>query len=85
VPPGYNEQALAEGGFERIERANRTDNLAVAAEKWRQAREELAGELRPIEGSEMFEGQQRFLAVASRLAREGRLSRFAFRGVKSGG
>ena len=37
-----------------------------------------ADALRKIEGDDSFDGQQRFLEVASRLARERRLSRFIY-------
>lgn len=46
------------------------------------AREHHEADLRRIEGDETFEGQQRFLEVAARLAAERRLSRFAFRAVR---
>jgi len=34
--------------------------------------------LREIEGDKVYEGQQEFLTVAVRVAREGRLSRFVY-------
>jgi len=46
------------------------------------ARQRREVDLRRIEGDETFEGQQRFLEVAARLAAERRLSRFAFRAVR---
>ena len=75
VPPGYDEQVLAEAGF-TVE--IREDYTAAVAGRWRDAREARAGALRAIEGDETFEGQQRFLDVTARLAEERRLSRFVF-------
>jgi hypothetical protein len=34
--------------------------------------------LREIEGDQAYDGQQEFLEVAARVAREGRLSRFVY-------
>jgi SAM-dependent methyltransferase len=82
VPPGYDELALADAGFEVTERENRTDNMARMAGRWREARADRERDLRAIEGDATFDGQQRFLEVASRLAAERRLSRFAFRAVR---
>jgi SAM-dependent methyltransferase len=78
VPPGYNERALLDAGFQLAEKEDRTENMARIARKWREAREVRADELRRIEGDDTFEGQQHFFEVAARLAAERRLSRFAF-------
>ena len=78
VPPGLDEALLERVGFELMAKADRTENMARMAERWRAAREQQADELRRIEGDETFEGQQRFFEVAARLANERRLSRFAF-------
>jgi hypothetical protein len=40
--------------------------------------------LRDIEGDQAYDGQQDFLAVAARVAREGRLSRFVYVSKKLG-
>jgi hypothetical protein len=53
------------------------------AHGWRAAREERAGDVRRIEGDATFDGQQRFLEVAARLAAERRLSRLAFHASRS--
>jgi ubiquinone/menaquinone biosynthesis C-methylase UbiE len=78
VPLGFDESVLTEVGFELIEREDRTENMARMARKWCQARQAMEEDLRRIEGDETFEGQQRFLDVAARLAEERRLARFAF-------
>jgi SAM-dependent methyltransferase len=77
VPAGTDERLLSQAGFE-IERVeDRTQNMARNADGWLAARERREAELRAMEGDEVFEGQQSFLATAATLARERRLSRVA--------
>lgn len=83
VPPGLDERLLEEAGFDVVEVADRTENMARSAQQWRAARAEREADLRRVEGDATFEGQQRFLDVAARLAAERRLSRFAFRAVRA--
>lgn len=78
VPPGLNERLLEAAGFELVAKEDRTENMARTAGRWRAARERRGDELRRVEGDATFEGQQRFLEVAARLAGERRLSRLAF-------
>lgn len=78
VPPGYDEEALAGAGLELVAREDRTPNMAETAARWHAARERRAADLRRIEGEETYEGQQRFFAVAARLAGQRRLSRLAY-------
>ena len=54
------------------------------AERRRAARASREAALREIEGDQTYEGQQEFFAVAARIAREGRLSRFVYVSQKSG-
>ena len=82
VPLGTDERMLRDAGFEVTDIVDRTENMAVTASRRREARERYAPDLRRIEGDQTFEGQQRFLEVASRLAVERRLSRFAYRSVR---
>jgi len=82
VPPGVDERLLDESGFTVTNVVDRTENMAMSASGRMKAREEHGADLRRIEGDETFEAQQRFLDVASRLAVERRLSRFAFRAVR---
>jgi SAM-dependent methyltransferase len=82
VPTGVDERLLDEAGFEVTDVVDRTENMANMADRWRSARQGHAADLRRIEGDATFEGQQRFLEVAARLAFERRLSRFAFRAVR---
>lgn len=78
VPPGLNETLLEAAGFELTMLEDRTENMARLAARWRTARKARAEALRRIEGEGTFEGQQRFLDVAARLAGTRRLSRLAF-------
>src|SRR4051812_474934 len=74
LPPGEDERLLKEAGFRVLTVEDATENMAQMAARWRAARADREQALRQIEGDESFEGQQRFLDVASRLARERRLS-----------
>jgi hypothetical protein len=78
VPPGENERFLREAGMRVVAVEDATENMATVAGLWLAARAKRADALREIEGDETFEGQQRFLDVAARLARERRLSRFVY-------
>ena len=78
VPPGYDERVIAECGLRLTVCENATANMAKVAEARRGARELRSVDLREIEGSAAYERQQDFLTVAARLAKEGRLSRFAY-------
>ncbi|HEX6252222.1 MAG TPA: methyltransferase domain-containing protein [Gemmatimonadaceae bacterium] len=82
VPPGLDEMLLREAGLEPTDVVDRTENMAKSAQRWHDARAARADDLRRIEGTETFEGQQRFLSVAARLASERRLSRIAYRAVR---
>lgn len=78
VPPGYDEQVLLQCGLGVAIAEDVTQNTAEIAGRRRVARESHAQALREIEGNQAFAAQQEFLTVASRLAKEGRLSRFVF-------
>jgi len=78
VPPGEDERLLESAGLRPLEIEDATENMAAVAERWLAARAERAEALRGIEGEQTFAGQQRFLEVAARLARERRLSRFVY-------
>jgi SAM-dependent methyltransferase len=73
-----NETLLAEAGFEIERREDLTENMAAMAGRWRDARARFRDELAADEGVATFEGIQRFLATCHLLAREGRLSRYAY-------
>jgi hypothetical protein len=76
--PGSDEQLLDEAGFVEIRIEDVSDNPARVAAAWHAARQRRAAELDPLEGVEENESMQRFLATVALLARERRLSRFAY-------
>lgn len=83
VPAGFDEAMLVNAGFRLREREDRTENMARMARQWREARQAREADLRRIEGNDTFDGQQRFFAVAARLAEDRRLSRIAFAAERS--
>ena len=78
VPPGLNERLLGRAGFEGVESESLTESVKDIAARWRTARDVREHDLRAVEGDETFAEIQRFLKITATLAREGRLSRFAF-------
>jgi ubiquinone/menaquinone biosynthesis C-methylase UbiE len=78
LPPGEDERLLKEAGFRVLTIEDATENMAEMARRWCEARANREQALRKVEGDDSFEGQQRFLEVASTLARERRLSRFIY-------
>jgi ubiquinone/menaquinone biosynthesis C-methylase UbiE len=73
-----NEKLLAEVRFELLRREDLTENMAAVAQRWRDARTRFSDDLIADEGVATFEGVQRFLAACHVLARERRLSRYAY-------
>ena len=82
MPPGENERLLAEAGINVLAVEDTTDSLAEVAGRRRDARQERADALRAVEGSEAFEGRQRFFDIVARLAHEHRLSRAVYTAEK---
>jgi cyclopropane fatty-acyl-phospholipid synthase-like methyltransferase len=78
VPHAYDACVIAQCGLQLLVCEDVTANMAKIAEARRAARESRSAPLREIEGDQAYEGQQEFLAVAARVAREGRLSRFVY-------
>ena len=78
VPHGYDECLIAQCGLQLMVCEDVTANMAKVAEARRAARASRSAALRGIEGDQAYHGQQEFLAVATRVAREGRLSRFVY-------
>jgi cyclopropane fatty-acyl-phospholipid synthase-like methyltransferase len=78
VPHGYDERVIAQCGLQLLVAEDVTANMAKVAEARRSARASRSAVLREIEGDQVYESQQEFLAVAARVAREGRLSRFVY-------
>jgi 2-polyprenyl-3-methyl-5-hydroxy-6-metoxy-1,4-benzoquinol methylase len=78
VPHGYDERVIAECGLSLAVCEDVTANMAKVAQARRAARAARSAALRKIEGDETYGHQQEFLEVTSRIAAEGRLSRFAY-------
>ena len=78
VPHGYDERVISQCGLQLLVSEDVTANMAKVAEARRAARASRTAALREIEGDQAYDGQQDFLAVAARVAREGRLSRFVY-------
>jgi len=78
VPHGYDERVISQCGLQLLVREDLTANMAKVAEARRAARASRTAALRDIEGDQAYDGQQEFLDVAARVAREGRLSRFVY-------
>jgi cyclopropane fatty-acyl-phospholipid synthase-like methyltransferase len=78
VPPGHDESLIARCGLQLAVCENLTANMAKVAEARRAARASRSTALREIEGDQAYDHQQDFLAVAGRVATEGRLSRFVY-------
>lgn len=78
VPPGENERLLSAAGLSVVSVEDTTESLAQVARRRGDARLERAEVLEPLEGSETFEGRQRFFEIVATLARERRLSRFVY-------
>lgn len=78
VPHGYDEGVIAQCGLQLLVCEDVTANMAKVAEARRAARASRSALLREIEGDPAYHGQQEFLAVAARVAEEGRLSRFVY-------
>lgn len=78
VPPGYDERVIEQCGLKLLISEDRTASMAQVAESRRKARKLRRVELCEVEGAPAYEQQQEFLAVAARLAKEGRLCRFVY-------
>jgi cyclopropane fatty-acyl-phospholipid synthase-like methyltransferase len=73
-----NEELLTEAGFSLLRCEDLTENMAAMAGRWHDARERFREQLVADEGEATFEGIQRFLSASHVLARERRLSRYAY-------
>jgi len=82
APQGYDERIIAECGLRLMVCEDVSANMAKVAEARRAARAARSDALREIEGDSKYDGQQEFLAVAARIAGEGRLSRFVYVSTK---
>jgi SAM-dependent methyltransferase len=78
APPGEDERLLEAAGLRVIAVEDLTEAVAAVARARCSVRAERAQALRQLEGEEGFERRQRFLDIVATLARERRMSRFAF-------
>jgi len=78
VPKGENERVIADAGFALLTVEDLTASPAVIAKRRMDARERHRAHLAAEEGEASFAAIQRYLDTVSRLASEGRLSRFAY-------
>ncbi|HEY6369141.1 MAG TPA: class I SAM-dependent methyltransferase [Candidatus Sulfotelmatobacter sp.] len=78
VPPGCDALVIEHCGLRLLACEDVTANMAKVAEARRAARAARSTALREIEGGQAYDTQQEFLAVAARVAKEERLSRFVY-------
>lgn len=78
VAPDSDERLLAGAGWRLVLKEDLSEAVSRIGGRWHAARESRSATLRRIEGDGRCEGQQRFLEVCATLARERRLSRFAY-------
>lgn len=78
VPPKINEKLLRQADFRLVRTEDVTQNAALVAERWRDARQARREQLLAFEGEERFDGLQRFFEMVHVLYREKRLSRIAY-------
>ena len=68
----------SQAGLTLIEQVDMTENAALVARRWREARQRFRFQLRRLEGDQQFDGVQTFLGAVHRLTSERRLSRIAY-------
>jgi 2-polyprenyl-3-methyl-5-hydroxy-6-metoxy-1,4-benzoquinol methylase len=78
VPLDYDRTVIAQCGLRLLVCEDVTANMAEMAERRGAARASRSHLLSNIEGAETYNGQQTFFAVAARIAKERRLSRFLY-------
>jgi SAM-dependent methyltransferase len=78
APPGEDERLLIAAGLNVIGVEDLTETIDAVARRRFDVRAERSEALRALEGDDAFEGRQRFLEMVAKLARERRVSRFAF-------
>jgi ubiquinone/menaquinone biosynthesis C-methylase UbiE len=77
-PPGENERLIREAGF-RLERASDTsEQAALIAKRWQDAREKRKEALLAVESAANYEGLQQFLSTVRALTSERRLLRYVY-------
>jgi SAM-dependent methyltransferase len=84
APPGEDGRLLTAAGLTVLAVEDLTEAVAGVARRRHEARAAQADVLRRLEGDDAFEGRQRFMEMVATLARERRLSRFAYLAEKPG-
>lgn len=82
TPRGFNEAFICAAGFRLVLTAEVTASVSRTSQRWYEARSKRKEALCKLEGATKFDELQHFLTTAHTLARDGRLSRFAFVGEK---
>jgi SAM-dependent methyltransferase len=77
-PPGENERIINEAGFRLESALDTSEQAALIAERWRDAREKRKEALLAIERPANFEGLQQFLSAVHTLTSERRLLRYVY-------
>jgi SAM-dependent methyltransferase len=78
VPAGEDERLLRDAGLDVLAADDTTAESAAVASRRAAARWEHEDALVRVEGADGFAARQRFFEITATLAREGRLSRFAY-------
>jgi SAM-dependent methyltransferase len=78
APPGEDERLLIAAGLTVVAAEDLTETVAGVALRRHGERDQRAEALRRVEGDEPFERRQRFIQMVAALARERRISRFAY-------
>jgi hypothetical protein len=78
TPPGLDEQLIRQAGFVDIRVEDVSESPARVASAWHSARQRRARHLDEVEGPPQNRSVQRFLSTVAILARERRLSRYAY-------
>ena len=78
VPPGLNEELIAQAGFKLVEQQDVSDSAASIARRWHDSRQNHREELVQIEGAERFDDLQKFFETVHTLTSERRLSRMVY-------
>jgi SAM-dependent methyltransferase len=83
VPPLEDDRLVEAAGLKIEIKEDVTENMALTAQRWHDARAARESALRGVEGDETYEGQQRFFHVAAQIAAQRRLSRFVYVATKN--
>lgn len=78
TPPGVNERLIRSAGLELARQEDVSENAAVVAKRWHDARAEEHDALVKMEGEPRFAELQQFFAMVHRLTSERRLSRIVY-------